>query len=153
MISIQELVHQQISFYHTDNVKELLDYHNIEVFYTDNVFNHHDSCIVMFQGHGNINIKNNINPLYENFLLAHELGHYLLHYDEDISFSFLLNCYKNKLEKEANEFACRLLLNDVSFDENTNIEFIIKEKGIPLKIWYSLSDKLLPNLYKREETA
>ena len=146
MLSIQEIVNQQISSYHTDNIRELLEYHDIEVFYSDYLLDSHDSCIVMFQGHGNINIRNDMNPLYENFLLAHELGHYLLHYDENVSFSFLLNCYKNKLEKEANEFACRLLLNDVTFDEETNIEFIIKEKGIPLKIWYSLSDKILPDL-------
>mgnify|MGYP006908491778 CR=1 FL=1 len=26
--------------------------------------------------------------------------------------------------------------------ELENIEFIVKEKGIPLKIWYSLSEKI-----------
>lgn len=152
MLSIQEIINQEISIYHTDNIRELLEYHNIEVFYTDNTLTENDSRMIIFQGKGNITTKSNLDPRYENFLLAHELGHYLLHYDKNINFQFLLNSYKGKLEREANEFACRFLLNDIYLTEDSNIEFIIKEKGIPLKIWYSVSDKVLPDLFKTIKT-
>ena len=81
---------------------------------------------------------------YENFLIAHELGHYVLHYDENISFNFLRRVYKTRLEREANEFAIKLLMYEElhNIKDIENIEFIVKEKGIPLKVWYSLKDNI-----------
>lgn len=144
MLSIQEVVDNQIAYYHTDNVKELLEYNNIEVYHY-HLSNENDSQMVIQNGLGNIFIKDDLNPVYENFLLAHELGHYLLHYDHNIRFQFLAHNYNGKLEREANEFACRLLLSDMTLDNDTNIEFIVKEKGIPLKIWYSISERIYFN--------
>lgn len=73
------------------------------------------------------------------FLLAHELGHFILHYDTDISFSYFMRIYKTKTEQEANDFACRILLSDI--DNCCNMEYIYKEKGIPEKVWYSYLDR------------
>lgn len=149
MSNIQKIVNQEICQYHTTNIRELLEFHDIEIFYNDSL-SKNDSSIFVHNGLGNISLKSQLNPLYENFLLAHELGHYLLHYHQDINFSFTLSCYKNRLEREANEFACRLLLYDISIDNDSDIEFIIKEKGIPLTIWYSLYEKIIPDLINKE---
>lgn len=149
MSNIQKIVNQQISQYHTTNIRELLEFHDIEIFYYDSSTKN-DSSIFVHNELGNIYLKSQLNPLYENFLLAHELGHYLLHFHQNINFSFTLSCYKNRLEREANEFACRFLLSDISIDNDSDIEFIIKEKGIPLTIWYSLYEKIIPDLIKKE---
>ena len=94
---------------------------------------------------GYIFVRSDLDCAYENFLIAHELGHYVLHFDKDISFNFLRRVYKTRLEREANEFACRLLLHNElhNIKEIENIEFLVKEKGIPLKIWYSLNEKIM----------
>ena len=56
--------------------------------------------------------------------------------------NFLKRIYKTRLEKEANEFAIRFLTYDVNMDNYENLEFLAKEKGIPLKIWYSLCEEI-----------
>ena len=93
--------------------------------------------VINAYGDATIFVRSDINEYYKNFLLAHELGHFILHYDKDISFNYYCRVYKTKLEREANDFACDLLLSDVDFSNVYDIEFISKEKGIPDKIWYS----------------
>lgn len=124
--------------YNTNNIKELCDYNNIKIEYTDFKAKTLESRLIIIDGTGYIFVRPELDERYENFLIAHELGHYVLHYDANISFNFLKRIYKTKLEKEANEFACRLLTIDVNYNDYDNLEFLAKEKGIPLKIWYSL---------------
>lgn len=139
-MKISDYVQKMIATYHTDNVRELVDYHDIDIIYFNPINQKCDSVLFINQQIATISLKSDLNPLYENFLLAHELGHYVLHYDNHISFSFLLQTRKNALEREANEFACRLLLNDIDLKKENNIEFVIKEKGIPIQIWRSICD-------------
>lgn len=143
-MSVAFYVDQVIKLYHTNNVRELIDYHDISIKYCDQLNKESDSSIIIINKQAYITLKTDLNPLYENFLLAHELGHYLIHYDDNISFSFVLRTKKNAIEREANEFACRLLLQDINIKEIENIEFIIQEKGIPLKIWYTVREFIFP---------
>lgn len=83
------------------------------------------------EGIATIFVRPNTNEYYLDFLLAHELGHYVLHYDTNISFNFYYRVYKTRIEREANEFACDLLLSNIN-DYN---EYIANEKGIPEKVW------------------
>ncbi|MDO4605474.1 MAG: ImmA/IrrE family metallo-endopeptidase [Helcococcus sp.] len=56
------------------------------------------------------------NVLNKDFIIAHEIGHAILHVDEMTMFyNPLLN--KGKLENEANYFACKLLYNDLEIEE------------------------------------
>ncbi|WP_028042127.1 ImmA/IrrE family metallo-endopeptidase [Candidatus Stoquefichus massiliensis] len=130
--------------YHTNNVRELIDYCNISIQYCDTLNKECDSSLFVLNKQAYITLKTDLNPLYENFLLAHELGHYIIHYDDHMSFSFLMKTRKNALEREANEFACRLLLKDINIKEVENIEFIVQEKGIPLQIWYTVHEFIFP---------
>lgn len=141
-MDIKTFVNKEVCLYHTSNIKELIDFHNIEITYNDQVNRQSDSSLIVVNQEAYITLKTDLDPLYENFLLAHELGHYLLHYDDNISFHFLLRTRKNALEREANEFALLLLFYDIDMKDIDNLEFILKEKGIPLKIWYSLQDTL-----------
>lgn len=129
----------------TSNVKEIADHLDVSIQYQDFKAKTLDSRLMIVDSKGYIFVRNDLDCAYENFLIAHELGHYVLHFDKDISFNFLRRIYKTRLEREANEFAIRLLMYEElhNIKELENIEFIVKEKGIPLKIWYSLNEKLV----------
>lgn len=143
-MDVSNEVNNLIKKYKTDNVREIAEFLGISIEYQDFKAKTLDSRIIVVNGIGYIFLRNELNELYENFLIAHELGHYILHYDIDISFNFLRRVYKTRLEKEANRFACTLLLhNELNNIKNIeNIEFIVKEKGIPLKIWYSIQNDI-----------
>ena len=125
-------------------VKEIADHLDVSIQYQDFKAKTLDSRLMIVDSKGYIFVRSDLDCAYENFLIAHELGHYVLHFDKDISFNFLRRVYKTRLEREANEFAIRLLMYEElhNIKELENIEFIVKEKGIPLKIWYSLSEKI-----------
>lgn len=129
----------------TSSVKEIADHLDISIQYQDFKAKTLDSRLMIVDSKGYIFVRSDLDCAYENFLIAHELGHYVLHFDKDISFNFLRRVYKTRLEREANEFAIRLLMFEElhNIKDIENIEFIVKEKGIPLKVWYSLNEKIL----------
>lgn len=144
-MNIEYKVKDLIKKYNTSNIKELVDHLDISIEYQDFKAKTLDSRLMIVDSKGYIFVRSDLDCAYENFLIAHELGHYVLHYDENISFNFLRRVYKTRLEREANEFAIRLLMFEElhNIKELENIEFIVKEKGIPLKIWYSLNEKII----------
>ena len=144
-MNIEYKVKDLIKKYNTSNIKELVDHLDISIEYQDFKAKTLDSRLMIVDSKGYIFVRSDLDCAYENFLIAHELGHYVLHFDENISFNFLRRVYKTRLEREANEFAIRLLMYKElhNIKELENIEFIVKEKGIPLKVWYSLNEKIL----------
>lgn len=140
---IASAVNNVIDINKTNNIYQLLEIMGIEINYKDFKNNKTQSCLIKnFEGQYTIFLRRNLDYRYEQFLLAHELGHFVLHTDEQVSFYFLAGLYANRLEREANRFACRLLLADVDINDMKymDMNFIIKEKGIPLDIWYSLNN-------------
>jgi len=132
-------VHDVIKYYNKNGLNETLDYFDIDIIHKELRGKTVESRLVIdFYGKATIFIQPDLDENYEQFLKAHELGHYLLHYQCDISFNYLTRVYKTKIEKEANEFAIRLLTYDINLKDYDNLEFLAKEKGIPLKIWYSI---------------
>lgn len=144
-MNIEYKVKDLIKKYNTSNIKKLVDHLDISIEYQDFKAKTLDSRLMIVDSKGYIFVRSDLDCAYENFLIAHELGHYVLHHDENISFNFLRRVYKTRLEREANEFAIRLLMYKElhNIKELENIEFIVKEKGIPLKVWYSLNEKIL----------
>lgn len=143
-MNIEYKVKDLIKKYNTSNIKELVDHLDISIEHQDFKAKTLDSRLMIVDSKGYIFVRSDLNCAYENFLIAHELGHYVLHFDENISFNFLRRVYKTRLEREANEFAIRLLMYEElhNIKDIENIEFIVKEKGIPLKVWYSLNEKI-----------
>lgn len=143
-MNVENKLNDLLNEFKTSNVKEIADHLDISIQHQDFKAKTLDSRLMIVDSKGYIFVRSDLDCAYENFLIAHELGHYVLHYDENISFHFLRRVYKTRLEREANEFAYRLLLNDElnNIKEIENIEFLVKEKGIPLKIWYSLKDSI-----------
>lgn len=133
-----------VSKYETSNVRELTDFLGIDLDHKDFKNKRTESCLIKnYDNQFSIFLRNGLDYRYENFLIAHEIGHYVLHHDESISFYFLKGMYEGRLEREANKFACCLLFSDLKKEDLQDIEcfeFIVKEKGIPLEIWYSLNN-------------
>ena len=143
-MNVENKLNDLLNEFKTSNVKEIAAHLDISIQHQDFKAKTLDSRLMIVDSKGYIFVRSDLDCAYEIFLIAHELGHYVLHFDKDISFNFLRRVYKTRLEREANEFACRLLLNDElnNIKEIENIEFIVKEKGIPLKVWYSLNISL-----------
>lgn len=143
-MNIENQLNDFLNEFKTSNAKEIADHLDISIHYQDFKAKTLDSRLMIVDSKGYIFVRSNLDCAYENFLIAHELGHYVLHFDKDISFNFLRRVYKTRLEREANEFACRLLMYEElhNIKDIENIEFIVKEKGIPLKVWYSLKDNI-----------
>lgn len=78
-------------------------------------------------------IKTDLTAEHEEFILFHELGHYLLHFEKNRAFSFYLYRYKNRLENEANIFAFLCLLKEEELEDVNLIDFAIR-KGVPSQI-------------------
>lgn len=132
-------VHEVIEYYNQNGLDETLDYFDIDIIHKELRGKTVESRLVIdFYGKATIFIQPDLDENYEQFLKAHELGHYLLHYQCDISFNYLTRVYKTKIEKEANSFACKLLMSDINIKEQKNIDFTAMEKGIPLKVWHSV---------------
>ncbi len=75
---------------------------------------------------------NNESVMRRRFNLAHELGHLLLHAGVENIFELNNNVYKNKLEKQANQFASNLLLPENSYRDyliSTGMPFFQKAKS------------------------
>lgn len=143
-MNVENKLNYLLNEFKTSNVKEIADHLDISIQHQDFKAKTLDSRLMIVDSKGYIFVRNDLDCAYENFLIAHELGHYVLHFDKDISFNFLRRVYKTRLEREANEFAVRLLMYEElhNIKDIENIEFIVKEKGISLKVWYSLKDNI-----------
>lgn len=100
------------------DVADLIIYHNGIVKETD--LNNCDGRLVMKNGRSIVSIDSKIEfPQRKRYILAHELGHMLLHSNMDASFTdddSTIEAYKKgPQEKEANDFAAQLLMPDDLF--------------------------------------
>ena len=108
-MNVENKLNDLLNEFKTSNVKEIADHLDISIQHQDFKAKTLDSRLMIVDSKGYIFVRSDLDCAYENFLIAHELGHYVLHFDKDISFNFLRRVYKTRLEREANEFAVRLL--------------------------------------------
>ena len=101
----------------TTNIFELIDFLNIEVIETD-LGSKTLGMYRTIKRNKFIFLNNNLGYIEKKFILAHELGHAVLH--SSINCFFLENnsfFVKNKIEREANEFSAELLIDDIELKE------------------------------------
>lgn len=101
----------------TTNIFELIDFLNIEVIETD-LGSKTLGMYRTIKRNKFIFLNNNLGYIEKKFILAHELGHAVLH--SSINCFFLENnsfFVKNKIEREANEFSAELLIDDVELKD------------------------------------
>lgn len=142
---IKGIVFNLIKKYNTSNVYELCDYLNITIKrdklgsikgYFLNIYN--DMFIIL---------NENIKEWEEPIVIAHELGHIILHKDSNIC--FLKNytfCITDKYENEANEFAAHLLISDEELNNFASIyDYVTIEQ---LACYFKVPPELIEYKYK-----
>lgn len=118
---IKKMANKYSAKYSTRNPFELAEYLNIRVFQVP--LGNLSGFYKYMKKHKCIFINSDIEDLgLKRFVMAHELGHALLHTKD--------NCYfmdnktfmnTSKIEIEANMFACELLISDCTIHENKNL--------------------------------
>lgn len=103
------------------DISDLIIYYNGMVKEVD--LKNCDGRLVMKQGRSIVSIDSKIEfPQRKRYILAHELGHILLHADLDASFTdddTTLEGYRRGFqEKEANDFAAELLMPEALFKDS-----------------------------------
>jgi Zn-dependent peptidase ImmA (M78 family) len=77
-------------------------------------------------------INSRLNPQWQRFICAHELAHDRLHRGLN---RFFLDEYSllntNKYERQANEFAIRLILSNTNIQPSETIENFFLRNGVP----------------------
>lgn len=126
MRDIKNLVINFINIYKTNNVYEICSHLNIKIY---------KSYLKDIKGYF-LNIPEGIsivvdyilNENEERCVIAHELGHVMLHRSSNICY---LKNYTysntNKLENQANEFAAELLITDDDINEAIEKQFSIEQ--------------------------
>lgn len=117
MRDIKRIVNRIVRKYHTSDLRQLCDYLNVLVQVGDlgDVF----GCYLLVKRQKCILInKNIIGTPMEKVVLAHELGHSVLHWKNSCYFYGSTFFLKAREEKEANIFAAELLISDSIVLEN-----------------------------------
>lgn len=117
------------------NIYKLLEESNIYIDESNDILKKRkcDSLIIDIYGTVILCIRPGLEENYANFLLWHEYGHYLLHYEKGMEYNFHLSRRSYHTEKDANLFAALNLLKPEEL-EDQNIIDIMRIKGVPEKI-------------------
>lgn len=120
---IKKLVSHYVQKYNTRNPFELAEHLNVQVQFGN--LGSRAGCYMFLKNHKCIFLNENLNELEKRVVMAHELGHAILHRKENCYFirnkTFLLT---SKNEIEANTFAAELLLPDDLFLDNKDYTLV-----------------------------
>lgn len=136
---IDDCLNGLIDMYETNNVHDLYSFLEIEIVKlpNDNILLLGNEAVYCrsYLDKECVFIRENLDLPYQKFILAHELGHALLHTDiNTVAFnSRLINI--DKIEMQANYFAIRLLVDERDIDyiylDGMNIEQISSYLEVP----------------------
>lgn len=117
---IRKLVSSYVRKYGTRNPFELAEYLNIQV--QIGSLGSCSGCYMFLKNHRCIFLNENLDEYERTVVMAHELGHAIMHRKENCYFirskTFLLT---SKNEIEANRFAAEFLIPDISIFENDTL--------------------------------
>lgn len=126
MRDIKNLVSNFINIYKTNNVYEICSQLNIKI-YKSHLKDIKGYFLNISEGIS-IVVDYNLDAHEERCVIAHELGHVMLHRSSNICY---LKNYTysntNKLENEANEFAAELLITNEDIKEASEKQFSIEQ--------------------------
>lgn len=135
---IKNIVCGLIETYGTRNIHELISFLEITVIKKNFVNGAKGKFFRDIFGNEYIYISSELNETEEKFILAHELGHALLHTNISVEFYFGSLIVKGKLEKEANYFAAEILIDQESIDYNfiqdLNLDQLSSYYGVPKEL-------------------
>ena len=115
---IDEIICGLVELVGSNDIYDVIDHLKIKVFtlnHENTILQGNEAVYTRFGALEIIYISDRITKAKE-FILAHEVGHALLHVEEmEVYFNPLLN--KGKLENEANYFATKLLYKDLVIED------------------------------------
>ena len=121
---MKKTIRQIVAYYkrkfQSDNPFEIADGLNIEI-QIGNIGSR-AGCYMYLKHHKCIFLNENLDPHEMKLVMAHELGHAILHPKENCYFirsKTLLSV--DKMELDANKFAMELLVSDYVLEENKNL--------------------------------
>lgn len=140
---IKDVVKKLLKKYGTDDIYELVERMDI-IFVRAPLDPSVNGFYQYFKRNKIIYINENLDYYMERHVLAHELGHAVLHPKNNITYLKCNSFYsKDKLEFEANKFACELLIKDelLAKYKNSTIDEMAALEQLPkelIKLKYSL---------------
>lgn len=136
---IMRKLNKEIKKHKTNNPFELADMNNIIIRY----FPLGKTLgFYMKNSRQKVVVLNNNNDEYlMRFVCAHELGHSILHPNENTPFLHKNTLFsKDRIEKEANFFAVHLLLSNENLQDYETTFDILRENGIPYEMERFISE-------------
>jgi Predicted Zn peptidase len=115
-----------IKKFDTNNPLEIAEQLNIMILYEDlENLNGYYSCLLNRKF---IHINNKLTKHMKKFVIAHELGHALLHENNNTPFIKYFSFINiNRLENEANIFAVNLLISDEDIESYKFAEYTVEQ--------------------------
>lgn len=114
--NIKKIVNYYVKKFNTNDPFEIADHLNI-LYQIGNL--KYEGCYMFLKNHRYIFLNQDLSPHEKKLVMAHELGHAILHRKENCYFirnkTFLST---NRIEMEANYFAAELLISDQMIAEN-----------------------------------
>ncbi len=101
--------------YSRDGLEEILEAHGGELVYVSNEYIQ-ESLLIHANGSFKIFLPRNSSAVRDYFTIAHELGHYFLHWTKGTEESFCRG-ESNPIEWQANWFAAELLMPEQLFSD------------------------------------
>lgn len=139
---IQEKIKEQLNKVLQTGLEDMIKEHGITITYCGHL--QAPAYLLMTGGKATIIMRNDLTPQEHHFVLLHEIGHYLLDY-ENGTYSFNAQFSTNKSELHANLFACLYLIEQMEYLEESIIDYL-KRCGCPSKIASNIYDYLCQNM-------
>lgn len=130
------------------SIYELLDYYDIEVQYEPLLITHRRESMIITSGLGKafIFLRPTTDSKYAEFLLWHELAHYILHYSPNMKMNYYLSTRREDAEQQANIFAVLGILRHEDLAGRKPLEVAV-EHGVPRLIAADVIRILAENRY------
>ncbi|QXE19499.1 ImmA/IrrE family metallo-endopeptidase [Clostridium sp. 001] len=117
MINIHARVKHLIQRYNTRDPERIIKYLGIDLRYED-IGENTKGFYISLITNKYIVISNKLNEVEKVIVLAHELGHALLHYHRSTCFIREYTLFpRGRIENEANKFAAELLIDEKDIDK------------------------------------
>lgn len=118
---INNIVKGLIETYHTRDIYDLIESLGIKIIRKKMSGNKKARFIRDMFNNEYIFLSNELNWIEERYVLAHELGHAVIHTDISCGYCYYSNISSDKLELQANYFAAQILIDESTFDK-TDLE-------------------------------
>ena len=130
------------------NIYELLDHFGIEVQYEPLLITHNRESMILTSSSGRafIFLRPTTDTKYAEFLLWHELAHYVLHYKPNMKMNYYLSTRRDEVERQANIFAVLCLLRHEDLTDRSAVDAAV-EHGVPRLIAADVIRILAENRY------